>query len=307
MENEEVFTTDDILSDMGIQTPGAEDKTQDDAPQESEDTEGSPAGDESETEEEAPDDKDEPSDGDEYDKITDPKILRERLRSKDKGYQQQDPYIKAGKLVLEAMDENNPKRGEAAKALTEIVGLGNVQQTTATVNDWQMPEFEDPDDAESVTAHFENVIQPYVAHVTQKLTDQIGTLTKQVEELTGRLAEPLSQYEKTREQRAFEQSVEEASKQTLGLYKAKTGKDASKDDLKAAMTTYRKSIETGELKPVDALILHTTKAAAKPPAKGKDGLPKMPKTTSNERRPDFTGARSVNDIVNDLFDAAGKP
>lgn len=296
MENEQDFTVQDLIGDLY-----PEDATEtEESPQAAEDAEEVPAGDEPEEPETPEEEETSPEEGDEYDKIEDVVKLRERLRSKDVGYNKMAPFIKTGQMMADALDPDNPKRAEAWAWLKEEYKLDSepAPASVPTVDAPDFSQFETIDEAGNVVNeakdHFEAVVRPYTEAVVAKAVEALRR------ELRSEIDEPLKEYKDSRANAAFEQSVDEQWKVCSKL--ANLAKmEATRDDLKAAMSEFKPLLDAGTHKPFDLLKLYKGQGkTATVPTKA--GLPKTPKDGARtERKAGATD--SVNDFIDAIFDA----
>ncbi len=299
------FTSQDIINDMYPQdTP----EDQSESPEVQETEEEVLAGDASEETEEPAPEEEEPTvsdEGDEYDKITDVVKLREKLRSKDSGYQKMAPFIKTGQMVADALDPENPKRAEAVAwlkseyQLDEPTKAGEVPKV-----DFKFPE--PPEGAsedevsyyQDIKKHFDDVIVPYTGELVAKAVEQLRR------ELRSEIDEPLTEYRTSREQAAFEKRVDDEwpqAQKVMNLAKI----EATRDDLKAAMKEFKPLLDAGTHKPYEVLKLYKSAGKKAEVSKPKQSTPAMPQSGQRVERKatPIKADDTVNDIVDRWFDS----
>lgn len=285
MPEELTFTADDLVASALGTNPGT---TQEDEPeeaavtaeQEPEEEPSEPAGSGRDDPDPALEHDDGPS---KYDKVTDPAELRGIILAKDRGYMKMEPYAKLGQLFDKV--QTDP---DQAKALvmdlvkTHGIELGDKQAAAEQPEAWEPPDDWD-DDAKSF---FNDLVVPYTAQATKALTAEVAALKAQLSEVLKRVEEPLSAYEESKKSAGFEAAVSEAAPEALRLFQLREKREATKDDLKAAMGKYQESLKSGELRPVDALQLHMRNRKGEKEQRKAD-LPEAPaKTTGGKRAVD---------------------
>lgn len=298
----EAFTAADLIADLGGPTPVKEEKPED--PPTPEDEAEVPAGAEPESEEGK---GQEETEGDRYAKITDMETaiaeiarLDSRLESKDKGYEQVRPYIDLGKLF----DQVQTDPVAARELVADLVKTHSLNVAPAVeTEEFALPETVDPDDKPFLEDLHSNVIAPYVAHAMAKRDARIAELEKSLKDLSDRVTEPLTQYESSRQSKVFDSQVEAAAPEALRIYQLRTKATATKDDLKAAMAKYPKALESGEMKPVDALEQFMRHKKPTEAPKPKKDLPTMARPVAQGSKQDLSGAQSTKDLVDKWFDA----
>lgn len=264
-------------ADTGVDRPSLKPK----------ETDAPPAGGKKETEAKVEEEEEDKDEGDEYDKITDPAVLRERLRSKDKGYTQKEQAIKTGEMLAAAIDPKNPKHKEGIAEVMRLIGLDSEkkeEETKVDTSDFQDPEFPDDEDGQYAKEFYELNVKPLVAHATQGLKAELAALKAEINALKGDLDEPLNLFKSSKKESEFDRMVEKEAKKALDLFEVREhGRKATEDDFRAAMKM-EYTVKGEPMKPVDALQAYMRNKAPKETEKS-ERPPRVPRSTESRSAP----------------------